>query len=263
MFLFVVVVGVCLFVFLFFAFCSIFCCFFFGFLLFCLCVCVVFFLFFFLLWFWFDLVWFGVFLFFVFSSGVCFLLFSFFSFHFVVVVVVVVVVVSLLFRFVLFCVVRVWSGLVCYVLSYFLRCFFCLFVLFIANRLPLTLHRVNHKKFPVSRQLLMVSKATTLVMDEADMLMEGSYKKQLDDILVAFRRADRTQVEEEGEGGVTLRDIAKTQYGKFFQNALFCVPLCRLPSSRARPPPCAPGRRKKKICPPPPTQPLPHFPRLP
>eukprot|EP00904_Undaria_pinnatifida_P012862 jgi/Undpi1/8706/HiC_scaffold_25.g11171.m1 len=72
---------------------------------------------------------------------------------------------------------------------------------------PSFLHKyTNMKAIPL------FCKATTLVMDEADMLMEGSYKKQLDDILVAFRRADRTQVEEEGEGGVTLRDIAKTQY---------------------------------------------------
>lgn len=66
------------------------------------------------------------------------------------------------------------------------------------------------------------------------MLMEGSYKKQLDDILVAFRRADRTQVEREpagqaeggGEGGAgvgvgMMRDIDKTQYGEILQRA--CV----------------------------------------
>lgn len=53
-------------------------------------------------------------------------------------------------------------------------------------------------------------------MDEADMLMEGSYKKQLDDILVAFRRADRVTVEEESlsDGKVRMRGIDKTQYGE-------------------------------------------------
>lgn len=58
--------------------------------------------------------------------------------------------------------------------------------------------------------------ATTLVMDEADMLMEGSYKKQLDDILVAFRRADRVAVEEDSlvDGQVKMRGIDKTQYGE-------------------------------------------------
>ncbi|CAN0178599.1 unnamed protein product, partial [Laminaria digitata] len=81
---------------------------------------------------------------------------------------------------------------------------------------PSFLHKyTNMKAIPL------FCKATTLVMDEADMLMEGSYKKQLDDILVAFRRADRTQVvDEEGEGergggeegGVKLRGIEKTQY---------------------------------------------------
>lgn len=49
-------------------------------------------------------------------------------------------------------------------------------------------------------------------MDEADMLMEGSYKKELDDILVAFRRADRVVLGDEGEG--TARSIKKTQYGE-------------------------------------------------
>lgn len=53
-------------------------------------------------------------------------------------------------------------------------------------------------------------------MDEADMLMEGSYKKQLDDILVAFRRADRVQVEEESlvDGKIRMRGIDKTHYGE-------------------------------------------------
>lgn len=48
------------------------------------------------------------------------------------------------------------------------------------------------------------------------MLMEGSYKKQLDDILVAFRRADRVMVEEGplADGRVRRRGIDKTQYGE-------------------------------------------------
>lgn len=60
--------------------------------------------------------------------------------------------------------------------------------------------------------------ATTLVMDEADMLMEGSYKKQLDDILVAFRRADRVMVEKDSlvDGKIRMRGIDKTQYGELF-----------------------------------------------
>lgn len=59
--------------------------------------------------------------------------------------------------------------------------------------------------------------ATTLVMDEADMLMEGSYKKELDAILTSFRRADRVRIEDtlsdEGEVG-NHRGIKKTQYGE-------------------------------------------------
>lgn len=55
--------------------------------------------------------------------------------------------------------------------------------------------------------------ATTLVMDEADMLMEGSYKKELDDILIAFRRADRVVLRDETAG--TSRGIKKTQYGEW------------------------------------------------
>ncbi|CAN0306681.1 unnamed protein product, partial [Pylaiella littoralis] len=74
---------------------------------------------------------------------------------------------------------------------------------------PSFLHKyTNMKAIPL------FCKATTLVMDEADMLMEGSYKKQLDDILVAFRRADRVQVEEESlvDGQIKMRGIDKTQY---------------------------------------------------
>lgn len=60
--------------------------------------------------------------------------------------------------------------------------------------------------------------ATTLVMDEADMLMDGSYKKELDGILTAFKRADRVRVEDPEsfghEDGVRLRGIEKTQYGE-------------------------------------------------
>ena len=50
------------------------------------------------------------------------------------------------------------------------------------------------------------------------MLMEGSYKKQLDDILVAFRRADRVAVEEDSlvDGKIRTRGIDKTQYGELF-----------------------------------------------
>lgn len=52
------------------------------------------------------------------------------------------------------------------------------------------------------------------------MLMEGSYKKQLDDILVAFRRADRVRVEEDSlvNGEVRMRGIDKTQYGAQFSS---------------------------------------------
>lgn len=50
-------------------------------------------------------------------------------------------------------------------------------------------------------------------MDEADMLMEGSYKKELDDILIAFRRADRVVLRDETAG--TSRGIKKTQYGEW------------------------------------------------
>eukprot|EP00903_Cladosiphon_okamuranus_P009999 g9484.t1 len=76
---------------------------------------------------------------------------------------------------------------------------------------PSFLHKyTNMKAIPL------FCKATTLVMDEADMLMEGSYKKQLDDILIAFRRADRVmvQVEEDSlvDGRVRRRGIDKTQY---------------------------------------------------
>ncbi|CAN0430346.1 unnamed protein product, partial [Ectocarpus sp. 12 AP-2014] len=74
---------------------------------------------------------------------------------------------------------------------------------------PSFLHKyTNMKAIPL------FCKATTLVLDEADMLMEGSYRKQLDDILVAFRRADRVMVEEGSvvDGGVRKRGIDKTQY---------------------------------------------------
>ena len=40
------------------------------------------------------------------------------------------------------------------------------------------------------------------------MLMEGSYKKQLDDILVSFRRADKIVAE------MGLPGFERTQYGE-------------------------------------------------
>eukprot|EP00752_Nemacystus_decipiens_P005690 g5150.t1 len=69
-------------------------------------------------------------------------------------------------------------------------------------------------KYTNMKAIPLFCKATTLVMDEADMLMEGSYKKQLDDILVAFRRADRVAVEEDSlvDGKVRTHGIDKTQY---------------------------------------------------
>ncbi|CAM9393244.1 unnamed protein product [Ascophyllum nodosum] len=66
---------------------------------------------------------------------------------------------------------------------------------------PSFLHKyTNMKAVPL------FCKATSLVMDEADMLMEGSYKKQLDDILVSFRRADKIVAE------MGLPGFERTQY---------------------------------------------------
>ncbi|CAM9648918.1 unnamed protein product [Discosporangium mesarthrocarpum] len=64
---------------------------------------------------------------------------------------------------------------------------------------PVFLH-----KYTNMRAIPLFCKATALVMDEADMLMDGSYKRQLDDILLSFRRADK--LSDAGQG------IPKTQY---------------------------------------------------
>ncbi|CAM9402348.1 unnamed protein product [Chrysoparadoxa australica] len=53
------------------------------------------------------------------------------------------------------------------------------------------------------RNIPIFVKARTLVLDEADMLMDGGYKKQLDDILTGFRRRDKL---------VKAEELPKTQY---------------------------------------------------
>lgn len=58
------------------------------------------------------------------------------------------------------------------------------------------------------------------MIDEADMLMEGSYKKEIDAILASFRRADRVQaggaegMDARERDGAGARRVNKTQYGE-------------------------------------------------
>lgn len=56
---------------------------------------------------------------------------------------------------------------------------------------------------PFHREIPLFEQIRTLVVDEADMLLEGDYGRQLDNILVAFKRADRARVP---------RGLAPTQY---------------------------------------------------
>ena len=51
----------------------------------------------------------------------------------------------------------------------------------------------------------------TVVIDEADMLLDGGYLRPLENVLLGFRRADRLNADGDGSGGL-LGNIKKTQH---------------------------------------------------